>query len=164
MYMFLVAAIIMFGNISDFFILPDSLPIILMIVSMLVWASYTDIKVNKVYQKMCLGYAILRVAVFPLYPISMNTVLGGVVGFLLLFLPAFLLNTSHMAGDIKFSAVLGLWMGGVPMLFGLLIGTIIFILAILIRRKGLLGIMPFAPFISIGCFIMIMIPYLAGWR
>lgn len=154
----------MFGNISDFFILPDSIPVILIIVSLLMWASYTDIKVNKVYQKMCIFYAVLRLAVIPLYPVTIDTFIGGFIGFILLFLPAFILNTSHMAGDIKFSAVLGLWMGGVPMLFGLLLGTVIFIIAIIIRKKGLLGIMPFAPFISIGCFLMIMVPYLVGWR
>lgn len=154
----------MFGNISDFFILPDSIPVILIIVSLLMWASYTDIKVNKVYQKMCIFYAVLRLAVIPLYPVTIDTFIGGFIGFILLFLPAFILNTSHMAGDIKFSAVLGLWMGGVPMLFGLLLGTVIFIVAIIIRKKGLLGIMPFAPFISIGCFLMIMVPYLVGWR
>lgn len=154
----------MFGNISDFFILPDSIPVILIIVSLLMWASYTDIKVNKVYQKMCIFYAVLRLAVIPLYPVTIDTFVGGFIGFILLFLPAFILNTSHMAGDIKFSTVLGLWMGGVPMLFGLLLGTVIFIIAIIIRKKGLLGIMPFAPFISIGCFLMIMVPYLVGWR
>lgn len=154
----------MFGNISDFFILPDSLPVILLITSLFMWASYTDIKENKVRNKMCLFYAGLRLVVLPLYPITVHTILGGIIGFLLLFLPAFILNTSHMAGDIKFSAVLGLWMGGVPMLFGLLLGTTIFIITVIIRKKGLLGIMPFAPFISIGCLVMIMVPYLAGWR
>ena len=154
----------MFGDISSFFILPDSIPVILMIVSLFMFASYTDIKENKVYQKMCLAYIILRILVYPLYPVTLDTLLGGVIGFMLLFLPAFILNTSHMAGDIKFSATLGLWMGGLPMLFGLLLGTAIFIVTVFVRKKGLMGIMPFAPFISIGCFLMIMLPYFVGWR
>lgn len=102
---------------------------------------------------MDLLYLGLRIAVVFWYPITLNTLIGGAVGFALLFIPAFILNTSHMAGDIKFAGVLGVWIGGLPVLCALLIATVLMILTSAVLRKGKTGVLPYAPFISIGCIV-----------
>lgn len=130
-----------------------------LLLSMCIWASMTDITENKVYNKMCATYVVARLLVCELYPITSQTLFGGIVGFILLFTPAFILNTSHMAGDIKFAAVLGLWIGPVPVLIALLFATLSFIVISLVKRKGMHGIMPYAPFISTGCLVTVFIQY-----
>lgn len=140
--------------INDFFTFPVTNWIVVgILTSMLIWASITDIKYNKVYHKMDLLYLGLRIAVVFWYPITLNTLIGGAVGFALLFIPAFILNTSHMAGDIKFAGVLGVWIGGLPVLCALLIATVLMILTSAVLRKGKTGVLPYAPFISIGCIV-----------
>lgn len=150
-----------FKSIVDtFFIFPykEQLTVGLLL-SMCIWASMTDITENKVYNKMCAAYVVARLFACVVYPITLQTMIGGLVGFILLFTPAFVLNTSHMAGDIKFAAVLGLWVGPLPILVALLSATIIFIITSLIKKKGMHGVMPYAPFISTGILITVFIQY-----
>lgn len=145
---------------TKFFLLPlNQIPVLLVLVSMLIWASYTDIKVNKVYNKMCMVYLVMRLAMAPLYPISLQTLIGGVVGLGLLLAPAVFLNTSHMAGDIKFAGVLGLWIGPFPVMMALFTASILLIITSIILKKGKTGVLPFAPFISLGCVILTGVQY-----
>lgn len=146
--------------VDTFFIFPykEQLTVGLLL-SMCIFASMTDITENKVYNKMCIAYLVARLFACVVYPISLQTMIGGLVGFILLFAPAFILNTSHMAGDIKFAATLGLWIGPLPVLIALLSATIIFIITSLIKKKGMHGVMPYAPFISSGVLITVFIQY-----
>lgn len=149
--------------INRFFILPYTEQVVFgLLFSMLIWASMTDILENKVYNKMCLTYAVARLCISFIYPITAQTLIGGFVGALLLFLPAFLINTSHMAGDIKFAGVLGLWLGPIAIMIALVICTFTFIIISLVKKKGLHGVLPYAPFISFGCLCTILLQYVAN--
>lgn len=146
--------------IDTFFTFPHKEQLLIgLLFSMCMWASITDITENKVYNKMCAVYVVARLLVCYVYPITAQTLIGGLVGASLLFAPAFILNTSHMAGDIKFVGVIGLWIGPLPVLIALLSATIIFIITGVVKRKGMHGVMPYAPFISSGVLITVFIQY-----
>lgn len=128
-------------------------------------ASYTDFKEHKIRQRMVSVFLLIRFLLFFWYPVNLDTVLGGLVGFFLLFGPAFVLNTNHMAGDIKLAFVIGLWLGAVPMVVAWVVAVLCLIMGIvivgMILKKG--EIVPFAPCLTIGVMVSLVLPYVMGW-
>jgi len=80
---------------------------------------------------------------------------GAAVGFTLLFVIAVLSKGGMGGGDIKLYAVIGLVLGIkltlLSFFLATLIGTIIGVSAILLKRKGRKDHVPFGPSIAVGC-------------
>ena len=74
-------------------------------------ATYTDMTSMKIYDRFNQALAFLRICLIPLVPLSFTSILGCVLGFILLVMPAMALM-HRMGGDIKFVAVLGSFFGG----------------------------------------------------
>lgn len=94
-----------------------------------------------------------------------GNIVGMVLGFLFLFIPAFAKN-QPMGGDIKISAVVGFWLGFEAMTLVLLLATVLNLLywlgAFYIWKDyGSKTLMPFAPFIALGAALFYGITYFA---
>ena len=113
-------------------------------------ATYTDMTSMKIYDRFNQALAFLRICLIPLIPVTTSTILGCVIGFVVLVLPAIALM-HRMGGDIKFVTVLGSFMGG-----GLTIIFMFFSCAYMLIYSGIRKIQtkkpvskiptPFAPF------------------
>lgn len=93
--------------------------------------AYVDYKTFKIPNKINLAFALIRIGLMCVYGFSMNSFLGAIVGFLAIFLPAFIMNV-RMGGDIKCFTVLGLYLGvegilwySILLCFIIMIGTIL---------------------------------------
>lgn len=143
---------------------------LLFLVGFVVWAGVFDIKTLKITNKfnevfILTGLLFMGVGIFDALPAIVPSLsfdwtnLGGLcVGFLILFIPAFVKN-HPMGGDIKMTAVLGFWIGLEPMLFVLLVGVALnalyWIGAFTIWKEyGSKTLMPFAPFFALGVLIV----------
>lgn len=72
--------------------------------------AYVDYKTLKIPNKLNLTFACIRLLLMIIYGFSTDSVLGAVVGFIAIFLPAFIMNVP-MGGDIKCFTVMGLYLG-----------------------------------------------------
>ncbi|WP_368263381.1 prepilin peptidase, partial [Clostridium disporicum] len=92
--------------------------IIVLLLLFFAFATYTDLKYLKIYNKFNLALLILRFALIYYLPLSWSHLFGAVVGFLVLTIPA--VHLMHkMGGDIKFITILGLFLG-LPLTIALL--------------------------------------------
>jgi len=112
-----------------------------MILLMLLIATFTDLKLNKIHNKlvfplMVLGFVFQSLVLKTLIPI--DAILGWV--FPLILIPFFALNMIG-AGDIKLFMAVGMWIGfnGIVnvMTYSILTGGVIALGLILIRKNGL---------------------------
>lgn len=118
-------------------------------------ASYFDIKERKIPNKSVVTYILIRVCLLHFAPIEANHLLGLVLGYLIIFIPAFIVN-KPMGGDMKAMAALGLGVG----LYDLLPFVILTLLVsfayygqLYLRKKALKDI-PFAVFYFIGMILL----------
>lgn len=141
-------------------------PLVLIIITIFaLFATYTDIKSLKIYNKANLLFFIFRIILIfiPTYGLafSFNSLLGGLIGAIILIIPAVALM-HKMGGDIKFIFVLGLYLG-LPLTIILLIiscaSMLIFSLfRKIITKKELRKLLtPFAPFFTFSLFVMYII-------
>ncbi|HCP15481.1 MAG TPA: prepilin peptidase [Peptococcaceae bacterium] len=83
-----------------------------------------------------------------------NRLLGMAVGFGLLFLLAVISKGGMGGGDIKLCAGIGFWLGFPGFLYALMaasiIGSIVSIALMALKRKGIKETIPFGPFLMIG--------------
>jgi len=83
--------------------------------------------------------------------------LGGVVGFGALFLPAWLSGGGVGAGDVKLGAFLGLALGFPAILAGLFLGFVaggvVAVILLLARLRGRRDPIPYAPFLTAGAWV-----------
>ena len=90
-----------------------------------------------------------------------NSVLGILTGGGLLFLVAMIKKGGMGGGDIKLMAMIGAFLGIegslMTILIGSVIGSIIGIALILMRKKGMRDIISFGPFLSFGAILYILI-------
>lgn len=144
---------------------PEHMWVFLPLLIMCLLASYTDFKEHRISKKMVYGFGVVRFLMAYWYPVSLDTILGGFVGFILIFGFAYVLNSKHMAGDIRLSAVIGLWLGTAPMLaawiiaFACLILGFVVVIFVLKQRK----IVPFACCLTVGVVYALLLPYIMGW-
>lgn len=86
--------------------------------------------------------------------------LGGAVGFLILFLPALIYRKGMGWGDVKMAGLIGLMTGFpnviVAVFGGILLGGIIAILLLLFKKKNRKEGIPFGPYLSIGTIIALL--------
>lgn len=82
---------------------------------------------------------------------------GFLVGGLLMYVVYFFGKGGMGAGDVKLSAMFGMYLGPkftvIALFFGFLSGSIIGVLLILLRKKGRKDVIPFAPFLTFGCIV-----------
>lgn len=93
---------------------------------------------------------------FPM-PGALNMLLAAAVGGGVLLLIAVLTRGGMGGGDIKFMAVLGLWLGWpyilVVLLLSFIIGGVAGLLLLLFKVRGRKDFIPFGPFIAIAAYI-----------
>jgi len=89
-----------------------------------IFATYTDLKYMKIYDKFNIVMLITRILILIYYGITTDWIMGGAVVFLTFLLSAMYTQDS-IAGDIKFGGNIGLWLGFYPSIILVLL-TIIF--------------------------------------
>lgn len=129
-------------------------------------SSYTDIKHLKIYNIFNFIFLVVRIVFLFMpynpYPLTISHLLGAIVGFLVLTIPAMALM-HKMGGDIKFITVLGLYLGGPFIVLLLFLSCILMLLFSFVRKlitkKDIKKILvPFAPFFMISyCLIFMFI-------
>lgn len=151
---------------------------LLVLVGFLLWAGIFDIKTFTITNRFNRAFLVTGLALMGLhfmeswlgYPswlpslsIGWSNVWGAVVGFLVLFVPAFLKN-HPMGGDIKIMTIIGLWLG-LPATLVVLMASV-FLNALIAIGGQLLRAhftqttpTPFAAFLVAGTLIV----YGAGW-
>jgi prepilin signal peptidase PulO-like enzyme (type II secretory pathway) len=94
----------------------------------------------------------------------MQAMSGGAAGFGFLLLLAVLVPGGMGMGDVKLSAVLGLFLGlnyiGMAMIFSFLLGGLVSAVLLVMRAVGRKQHIPFGPFLSLGSYITL----LYGWE
>jgi leader peptidase (prepilin peptidase)/N-methyltransferase len=115
---------------------------------------------------------ILNVIVYPVMIIALvagflipefdiyKGVLGGVIGFAILLIPALVMRRGMGWGDVKFAGLIGLMLG-FPVVFaglfiGILLGGIFAVALLLFRKKSRKDTIPFGPWLALGAFIALM--------
>lgn len=92
--------------------------------------------------------------------ILLNGLLGALVGFGLLFLIAVIFKGGMGGGDVKLAGILGLYLGWpnilVALLLSFVIGSIVGLAGVLIKKKTLKTALPFGPFLSIATLVVIL--------
>ena len=118
--------------------------------------AWTDLKTLMIYDKVLIPMATVGIffdACNLLVPLDEGIIFGG-GGFLLMFSILKLSRGGLGGGDVKFSAVLGIWLGAK-------IFSAIFVASILAAAVGIIFFLrgnrkikiPFAPFLAVGAFV-----------
>jgi prepilin signal peptidase PulO-like enzyme (type II secretory pathway) len=153
---------------------------LLLLIGFVLWAGFYDIKHLKITNRFnkvffLTGLILMGVhqlegvlnipTVIPSLEMGWSNMGGMVIGFLILFIPAFFKN-HPMGGDIKMTAVLGFWIGFTPMIAVLVVGVVLnavyWMGAFSIWKDyGSKTLMPFAPFFALGVLVVYGIGYFA---
>jgi Flp pilus assembly protein, protease CpaA len=124
------------------------------LIAFLIGATITDVRKMKIYDWFNGLFLAVRIAFIfiPVYSLKfeLTHLIGGVVGFMFLLIPAMALM-HKMAGDIKFMAVLGMFLGGHLTIVFLLIACLYNLLyamtsVYVLKRAKSSVLIPFAPF------------------
>ncbi len=134
----------------------------MILVSILVIATVIDLKLQIIpdrltYPGMVAGFIL---AVFSLLPINWaDAVLGGWVGSMILYVIALISQGGMGGGDIKFIAVIGLFLGWENTLLTLFlatfIGAIVGLGLMAVKGYGRKAKVPFGPFLALGALISV---------
>ena len=140
---------------------PDLLKV-LIFTAFLIVITFIDYDHQLILDKVLLWFAGVGVAINLCsgYPHIADMVIAALVGGGLLLLVAVLTSGGMGGGDIKFVAVLGLWLGVklvmVALLLAFIIGGVGGALLLIFKVKGRKDFIPFGPFIASGAFISIL--------
>lgn len=138
-----------------------SFPILLvMLLVFLGYATYTDLKHLKIYNKFNGVVALINIGIFVVLPamdgnvkLALIHLLGGLIGFLALLIPS-VATGFQMAGDIKFVGGFALAIGAYAVVPFILTASVINIATnlflIKVKGKNLDNIIPFAPFFTLS--------------
>ncbi|MEK5209533.1 A24 family peptidase [Psychrobacillus sp. FSL H8-0510] len=131
----------------------DSPYIPILFMAFLLIAAYTDIKYRKIYNWLNVTFFILWFITIPIHGFSWMNIIGAILGFVLMLIPAMVKN-QKMGGDIKAAGVIGLYMG-VPGIFPFFLMTattfIVYVLVMRLFGKQL-QLLPMGPFF-LGAFL-----------
>jgi Flp pilus assembly protein protease CpaA len=123
-------------------------------------ATINDVRTLKIPNKINIAFLISRIIAIPILGLEFSHILGGVIGFLILLIPA-MLTMHKMGGDIKMMTILGLFLGMylTPIFIGLscFCGFIFGILQNIIFKKSLNMSFAFAPMFFITHVILFFI-------
>lgn len=140
----------------------------LLFLAILSLAAYVDLHERIIPNELVLfglaaGVILMLVAPYP-EKSWLQALTGGAAGFGLLLVLALLVPGGMGMGDVKLSAVLGLFLGltwvGMGMVFSFLAGGLISGILLALRRVGRKSHIPFGPFLSLGHIITV----LYGWE
>ena len=129
--------------------------------SFLIVITFIDIDHQLILDKVLIWMAGAGVAINlwlgPPAPDLWSMLLAAAVGGGVMLLIAVLTRGGMGGGDIKFMAVLGLWLGWpyilITMLLSFIIGGVVGLLLLVLKRKGRKDFIPFGPFIAIAAYI-----------
>lgn len=107
-------------------------------------------------------------ALSPVTPTVINALLGGAVGFLALYLPAWLSRGGMGAGDVKLGAFAGLAVGLPAVVAGIFLGFVaggaVATFLLLTRLRGRRDPVPYAPFLATGAWVALLYGnQIMGW-
>lgn len=124
-------------------------------------ASYTDMKTLKIPNWLNASMVLVRFALIPVIGFSIGDVVGAILGFFVLLIPA-IIKMHKMGGDIKAMAVVGLFLGAylVPVFLFLIIGYFALYVLIMTLLKKKLKNVPFAPFFLLAHLTLVSIYFL----
>jgi len=136
----------------------------------LIWASYKDLKTMKIKNYQNLSFFLTGLILFIMsqfkipyvgFELGPSHFYGALVGFFLLFIPGMILNYAF-GGDIKFSTVMGFWVGPTAILLILIIAvllqfSILVIRAFVTKNFSMKNNFPFAPALSLSYFLSLAI-------
>jgi leader peptidase (prepilin peptidase)/N-methyltransferase len=114
---------------------------------------------NKIVYPVALVAMILNFFIRDLYSLHnfLFGLLGGAVGFLILFLPALIYSKGMGWGDVKMAALIGLMVGFpnviVAVFGGIIIGGVIAIILLVTKTKTRKEGIPFGPYLSLGTIV-----------
>lgn len=151
---------------------------LLLLIGFTLWASIFDIKTLTITNRFnnvffLTGIALMVIGwagkylpipdIIPSIEFGWSNAGGFIIGFLILFIPAFIKN-HPMGGDIKMTAVLGLWIGFTPMMGVLIVGVLLngiywYGAFSLWKEYGSKTLMPFSPFFMLGVLVVYSIGY-----
>ncbi|MBP1308771.1 Flp pilus assembly protein protease CpaA [Paenibacillus sp. 1182] len=116
-------------------------------------ATIIDVKFRKIPNKLNLGFVLVRLILIPWFPFSILDLIGAVIAFIALLIPAMVKN-HKMGGDIKMAGVVGLYMGMYLVPIFILLACIYFMVYVGMNKRML----PFAPFF-LASHITLMVAY-----
>lgn len=127
----------------------------------LLLAAIFDYKNLRIPNKLQITFLIVRgLMMFFGYEINKENIIGAIVGFLIVFIPAFIMN-SPMGGDIKLVSILGLYLGIEKLLIligiTLVIGIPIMIYSRINKDKNEEKMYPFAVILFVGYLVFCLI-------
>ncbi len=119
---------------------------------------YHQLILNKIVYSVAIVAVILNIFLpqFGLHSFLFG-LLGGAVGFLILFIPAVISRTGMGRGDVKMAGLIGL-MCGFPNVFvavfgGIILGGLVAIILLLLKKKTRKEGIPFGPFLSLATIV-----------
>ena len=142
--------------------------IVIFLLTIFMYATYTDTLYYKIYDKFNIFLIICRVifSIVPYYrlPLSFDHIFAGILGMVILIIPA-VMYMQKMGGDIKFIYVLGLYLG-TTLTIGVLIFTCFYVLLfslikkIITKQKVKKLKMPMAPFFNLSFVTLLLLSYI----
>ena len=142
------------------------LPVAIAYSGVLIALAVIDLKhqliLNKIVYPVALVAMILNFFVPDLYSLHnfLFGLLGGAVGFLILFLPALIYSKGMGWGDVKMAGMIGLMVGFpnviVAVFGGILLGGLMAIILLATRKKTRKEGIPFGPYLSLATIITIL--------
>lgn len=152
-------------GLESFSMIASSPILLVMLLVFLGYATYTDLKHLKIYNKFNVVVALVNLGIFVIAPamdgnvkLAIIHLLGGLIGFSALLIPS-VITGFQMAGDIKFIGAFGLAIGAYAIVPFVLIASVINIITnlflIKVKGKNLDNIIPFAPFFALSFIVLI---------
>ena len=142
------------------------LPVSIVYCSALIVIALIDLNLHLILNKIVYPFAILAAVINFFIPglFSLHNflfgLLGGAVGFLILFLPALIYRKGMGWGDVKMAGLIGLMVGFpnviVAVFGGIILGGLMAVMLLIFKKKSRKQGIPFGPYLSIGTIIAIL--------
>jgi leader peptidase (prepilin peptidase)/N-methyltransferase len=99
-------------------------------------------------------------ALAPIAPVILSSLLGGALGFVIIFIPAWITKGGIGGGDVKLGALMGLFLGFPAVFAGLFLGFLgggVGAVVLLVTRvRGRRDAVPYAPFLAAGAWVALL--------
>lgn len=129
----------------------DNIYLLVLLNAFFIFATITDIKYMKIYDKFNILMLLTRIISFFIFGFNFSYIIGGALMFVVILFGA-LLSKAQIGGDIKFSGNIGLWLGFMPSVYILFIAIIInFIFRKITKNTKAI---PLAPFLFVGFLVL----------